>query len=160
MTGWNDPSASLGRPTTDSPQRTGDEEGAEAAGDARRWITEAAHLALVVAALGFGDMHLGLDAVVFVALAGALLTAVPLLPAGLGFVETGIVGILTVAYGVPAPEAVAIAFLDRAVTVLSLIAIGFVAYTLSGKTGRGLRRSVVAVPVARAAVAVPDGREK
>jgi Lysylphosphatidylglycerol synthase TM region len=36
MTGWNDPSASLGRPTTDSPQRTGDEEGAEAAGDARR----------------------------------------------------------------------------------------------------------------------------
>ncbi len=124
------------------------------------WVTEAAHLALVVAALGFDDIHLGLDAVVFVALAGALLTAVPLSPAGLGVVETGIVGILTVAYGVPVPEAVAIAVLDRAVTVLSLIVIGFVAYTLSGKTGRGLRRSAVAVAATRAAISVPEGREK
>jgi uncharacterized protein (TIRG00374 family) len=113
------------------------------------WVTEAAHLALVVAALGFGDVHLGLDAIVFVALAGALLTAVPLSPAGLGAVETGIVGILTVAYGVPAPEAVAIAVLDRAVTVLSLIVVGFVVYTLSGKTDRGLRRSVRGAPGSR-----------
>jgi glycosyltransferase 2 family protein len=100
------------------------------------WATEAAHLALVVAALNFADVHLGVEAIVFVALAGALLTAFPLSPAGLGAVETGVVGILTLAYAVPPSEAVAIAVLDRAVTVLSVIAVGCVAYALSDKTGR------------------------
>ena len=35
------------------------------------------------------------------ALIGSLLTAMPLSPAGLGFVEAGVIGVLTVAYGVP-----------------------------------------------------------
>jgi len=108
------------------------------------WATEAAHLGLVVAALNFADVRLGVEAIVFVALAGALLTAFPFSPAGLGAVETGVVGILTVAYGVPPSEAVAITVLDRAVTVLSLIAVGCVIYALSDKTGRRRQTRVAA----------------
>jgi uncharacterized membrane protein YbhN (UPF0104 family) len=96
----------------------------------------AAHLALVILALGFTDVHLGISAIVFVALAGALLTAVPLSPAGLGAVETGMVGILTLTYGVPASEALAVAVVDRAITVLSVVLIGAIAYLLSDKTAR------------------------
>ena len=58
---------------------------------------------------GFPDVELGISGAVFVALIGSLLTAVPLSPAGLGIVEAGIVGILTLVYGVPLPEATAIA---------------------------------------------------
>ena len=60
----------------------------------------------------------GLSGAIFVALIGSLLTAVPLSPAGLGIVEAGVVGVLTVAYGVPLPEATAIALLDRVISVL------------------------------------------
>ena len=65
------------------------------------WMTEALRLFLVVQALGFADVSLGLSGAVFVALIGSLLTAVPLSPAGLGIVEAGVVGVLHVAYGVP-----------------------------------------------------------
>ena len=41
---------------------------------------------------GFPDVHLGISGAFFVALTGSLLTAVPLTPAGIGFVETGVVG--------------------------------------------------------------------
>lgn len=104
------------------------------------WAAEIGHLVLVVQALGFADVHVGLAALAFVALAGAMLTAVPLTPAGLGFVEAGVVGILTVVFAVPAPEAAAIALVDRAVTVVSLLVSGAIVYALSGKPrGRGLR---------------------
>ena len=96
-----------------------------------------------------GDVHVGLAGVAFVALAGAMLTAVPLTPAGLGFVEAGVVGILTVVFAVPAPEAAAIALVDRAVTVVSLLVSGSIVYVLSGKPrGRGLRppRRMVPTP--------------
>ena len=56
------------------------------------WATEAMRLFLVVEALGFPDVHLGISGAFFVALTGSLLTAVPLTPAGLGVVETGVVG--------------------------------------------------------------------
>ena len=52
------------------------------------WATEAMRLFLVVEALGFPDVHLGISGAFFVALTGSLLTAVPLTPAGLGVVET------------------------------------------------------------------------
>ena len=67
------------------------------------------------------------------ALIGSLLTAVPLSPAGLGIVEAGVIGVLTVAYGVPLPEATAIALLDRVISVFSVIVFGSIAYVLSGK---------------------------
>ena len=103
------------------------------------WMTEALRLFLVVQALGFADVQLGLSGAVFVALIGSLLTAVPLSPAGLGIVEIGVVWVLTAAYGVPLPEATAIALLDRVISVFSIIVLGSVAYALSKKP-RGLGR--------------------
>ena len=101
------------------------------------WMTEALRLFLVVQALGFADVSLGLSGAVFVALIGSLLTAVPLSPAGLGIVEAGVVGVLHVAYGVPLPEATAIALLDRVISVFSIILFGSIAYAISKKP-RGL----------------------
>ncbi len=102
------------------------------------WMTEALRLFFVVRALGFVDVELGLSGAVFVALIGSLLTAVPLSPAGLGIVEAGVVGILTVAYGVALPEATAIALLDRVISVFSVIVIGSMAYLVSKKpSGQG-----------------------
>lgn len=103
------------------------------------WLTEAMRLWLVVQALGFADVQLGLSGAVFVALIGSLLTAVPLSPAGLGIVEAGVVGVLTVAYGVPLPEATAIALLDRVISVFSIIVLGSIAYLISSKP-RGMGR--------------------
>lgn len=103
------------------------------------WMTESLRLYFVVQALAFPGVELGLSGAVFVALVGSLLTAVPLSPAGLGIVEAGIVGVLTVAYGVPLPEATAIALLDRVISVFSIIVLGSIAYVLSPKP-RGLGR--------------------
>lgn len=104
------------------------------------WMTEALRLYLVVQALSFPGVSLGLSGAVFVALIGSLLTAVPLSPAGLGIVEAGVVGVLHVAYGVPLPEATAIALLDRVISVFSIIVFGSIAYALSSKP-RGMGRS-------------------
>jgi uncharacterized protein (TIRG00374 family) len=105
------------------------------------WMTEALRLFLVISAFGFTDVHMGVSGAVFVALIGSLLTAVPLSPAGLGIVEAGIVGVLTVAYRVPLAEATAIALLDRVISVFSIIVLGSIGYLLSSKP-RGLRSVV------------------
>ena len=105
------------------------------------WMTEALRLFLVVQAFGFADVHVGVSGAVFVALIGSLLTAVPLSPAGLGIVEAGIVGVLTVVYRVPLAEATAIALLDRVISVFSIIVLGSIGYLLSSKP-RGLRTVV------------------
>lgn len=97
------------------------------------WATESLRLYLVVQALGFPGVDLGLSGAVFVALIGSLLTAVPLSPAGLGIVEAGVVGVLTAAYGVPLAEATAIALLDRVISVFSIIVLGSIVYVLSSK---------------------------
>ena len=67
----------------------------------------------------------------------SLLTAVPFTPAGLGIVEAGVVGLLTVVYQADPNEAAAIALVDRAISVLSVIVLGFIAYLLSPKTKGG-----------------------
>ena len=99
------------------------------------WATESLRLFLVVQALHFPNVELGLSGAVFVALIGSLLTAVPLSPAGLGIVEAGVVGVLTAAYGVPLPEATAIALLDRVISVFSIIVFGAILYVVSKKPG-------------------------
>jgi len=103
------------------------------------WMTESLRLFLVVQALGFTDVSLGLSGAVFVALIGSLLTAVPFSPAGFGVVEAGVIGVLHLGYGVPLPEATAIALLDRVISVFSIIVFGSVAYAISPKP-RGLGR--------------------
>jgi len=103
------------------------------------WTTEAMRLFLVVEALGFPDVHLGISGAFFVALTGSLMTAVPFTPAGIGVVETAVVFVLTTVYNVPLTEAVAITLVDRVISVLSIIVFGSIAYSVSGKRrGEGL----------------------
>ena len=97
------------------------------------WATEAMRLYLVVSALGYPDVELGISGAFFVALIGSLLTAVPLSPAGLGIVELGVVGVLTAVYGISTTEATTIALVDRGISVLSIIILGSIAYWLSPK---------------------------
>jgi uncharacterized protein (TIRG00374 family) len=88
------------------------------------------------------EAHLGISASVFVALVAALLTAIPLTPAGIGFVEAGIVGALTL-YGVPPEAAVAVALVDRAISIGSLVVIGGITYALSPLVRRAHRRGAL-----------------
>ena len=110
------------------------------------WATEAMRLFLVVEAIGFADVHLGISGAFFVALTASLLTAVPLTPAGIGFVEGAVVGLLTFVYGVGQTEALAIVLVDRAISVLSVIILGSIAYAVSPKRrGEGLDPQPVSV---------------
>ncbi len=96
-------------------------------------------LFLVIEALGFPDVHLGISGAFFVALTGSLLTAVPLTPAGIGVVETGVIAVLTLVYGVPQTEALAIVLVDRAISVVSVIVFGSILYWVSPiRKGRGI----------------------
>jgi glycosyltransferase 2 family protein len=104
------------------------------------WATEAMRLYLVVQALALPGVHLGISGAFFVALSASLLTAVPLTPAGIGFVETGVVGLLTLVYAVSNTDALAITLVDRAISVLSIIILGSIAYAISPKRrGLGVR---------------------
>jgi uncharacterized protein (TIRG00374 family) len=60
--------------------------------------------------------------------ASSLLTTVPLTPAGFGFVELAVVYVLTTGFGLPTHEAIAVAVLDRLVSVFSVIVIGGIVY--------------------------------
>ena len=102
------------------------------------WGTEAMRLYLVILALGF-PLSLGISGAFFVALIASLLTAVPFTPAGLGLVELGVAGILIGLYNVPANDATAIVLVDRAISVLSIIIFGSIAYVVSSKTKLGPR---------------------
>jgi glycosyltransferase 2 family protein len=95
------------------------------------WSTEGIRLYLVIASLGFKDVEIGLSGAMFVALIGSLLTAIPLSPAGLGFAQAGVIGVLTVVYGVPLPESTAITILDWVISVLSIIVLGAIVYVIS-----------------------------
>jgi glycosyltransferase 2 family protein len=99
------------------------------------WAGEATRLYLVAAALGVGGV--APSVVVFVALASALATTLPITPAGLGFAEGTIVGIFLLAAkaglapGVDDQTATSIALLDRSISYWSLIVVGLVAYLVT-----------------------------
>jgi hypothetical protein len=100
------------------------------------WLLEGARVYFVIHALNLpGVSHLGISASVFVALAAALLTAIPLTPAGVGFVEAGIVGALVI-YGVAHEPAGAVAIVDRAISIVTVIVLGGIAYATSGMVRR------------------------
>ena len=94
------------------------------------WGAEAMRLFFVLTSLG---LELPWSGVVFVAVAVALLTTVPLTPAGFGFVEIAMVYVLTQGFGLAQHDAIAVAVVDRAVTVLSVIVIGGIVYWSSRK---------------------------
>jgi uncharacterized protein (TIRG00374 family) len=109
------------------------------------WLLEGARLYFVIHALGIPGVNLGISASVFVALVAALLTAMPLTPAGVGFVEAGIAGALLI-YGVSPEHAAAIALTDRAISILSVIVTGGVVYLFSGKVRRAHGVGTAPVP--------------
>ena len=89
------------------------------------WMLEVARLYFVTLALGL-DVPLALIAIA--ALSAAILSTVPV-PGGVGFVESGIVGVLLLSLG--RPEAVSIALVDRSITLISVIVIGGVVFLIS-----------------------------
>jgi uncharacterized protein (TIRG00374 family) len=95
-------------------------------------------------ALLFALRAVGADArpslVVLAYTAGALLALVPFTPGGLGFVEAGLVGALTLA-GVSARDALAATLLYRLVSFWLPIPAGGVAYVLFRSRDRSLRAS-------------------
>ena len=99
------------------------------------WVLEGARLYFVIRALGLPEVGLGISASVFVALAAALLTAIPLTPAGFGFVEAGIIGVLSI-YGVTREPAAAVALVDRGLTIVTVIILGGILYAFSTKVRR------------------------
>ena len=115
------------------------------------WATEALRLWLVIAALGFPGLHLGPSGVLFVALIGSLLTAVPLTPAGLGAVEGGVGTVLVGVFGVPLGQATAIILVDRAISVFTIVFLGAIAYVVSSKP-RGGGIKVEEIPLSTAQV--------
>ncbi len=89
------------------------------------WLLEAGRLLLVIHSL---DFSIGLSLILFVALANALLVAIPFTPGGLGVVETGIAGLLMIS--VARNDAWSIALVDRTISFLSVIAVGLVIFTV------------------------------
>ena len=97
------------------------------------WFFEAGRLLFVLGALG---LYLPPSQIVFVAVASSLLTTVPLTPAGFGFVEIAMVYVLAEGFGLAQNDAVAVALLDRAVSVFSVIVVGGVVYLRSQRAER------------------------
>ncbi|HLH21496.1 MAG TPA: lysylphosphatidylglycerol synthase transmembrane domain-containing protein [Chloroflexota bacterium] len=101
------------------------------------WLFEAVRLYLVMLSLGVWRANAAVP--LFIGLAGALLTTVPITPAGLGFVESGLVSLLLLAGGLDliggmsTAVALSIALLDRSITYLSLVAFGAVLHLWPGK---------------------------
>jgi uncharacterized membrane protein YbhN (UPF0104 family) len=91
------------------------------------WATEGMRLYFVTLSLSGGVTF---AEAFFVALLASLLTVIPLTPGGLGFVEFGVVGILTV-IGVTQETAASIALLDRVVAYWSVIVVGAVIYLIT-----------------------------
>jgi glycosyltransferase 2 family protein len=96
------------------------------------WAVEAMRLYLV--GLSLGVEWVSTTMIIFVAMASALLTTLPITPAGLGFVESAMVGILLVAGrmgiipGMDESLATSVAILDRSISYWSLVLVGLVLY--------------------------------
>jgi hypothetical protein len=94
------------------------------------WLLEGFRLFFVIEALNASGLHLSLSAIVFVALASSLLTAMPLTPAGLGVVEGTITVVLTF-FGVNKNLGSAVTLLDRLINFWSIVAFGLILYLVS-----------------------------
>jgi uncharacterized protein (TIRG00374 family) len=100
------------------------------------WACEAVRLFFVVRAIGVSlsdNLVVELAMTTTVALIASLLTALPLTPAGLGFVESALVASLLL-MGVRSEQlAFSVAFLDRTISYASLVVIGLVVYLVSAR---------------------------
>lgn len=91
------------------------------------WVLEGTRLYFVSRSVHAG---LGVPAAVFVALLASLLTVIPITPGGLGFVELGVVGMLTL-LGTTQQTAASVALLDRVVAYWSVIVVGAILYVIA-----------------------------
>jgi len=100
------------------------------------WSCEGGRLYLVLASLGLTQPgKLGPSAAMFLALGSSVLTTLPLAPGGLGFVETFLIAAFkTLKAGSTGGQAAAVALLDRIISYLSIVVIGFILYIVSKKT--------------------------
>jgi uncharacterized protein (TIRG00374 family) len=105
------------------------------------WACEGGRLYLVLMSLNLiGPGKLGLSAAVFLALGSSVITTIPFAPGGLGLVEA----FLIAAFKALMPHskgglAAAVALLDRLISYVSLVIIGFFLYVFSKKTRAVLR---------------------
>lgn len=95
------------------------------------WMLEGFRLFFVIEALGVEGLHLSISAIVFVALASSLLTALPVTPGGLGVVEGAISVVLTQFFLVEKNLATAVTVLDRSINFWSIVVFGFILYLFS-----------------------------
>lgn len=90
------------------------------------WMAEVGRLYFVSQALG---IPLTVPLLIFVTLANAMLTLIPITPGGLGAVEWGITGLLMLAENIETETvAFAIVVLDRSISWLSVIIVGAVVF--------------------------------
>ncbi len=95
------------------------------------WLLEGFRLFFVIRSLNAEGLALAIPAIIFVALASSLLTALPLTPAGLGVIEGTVTVVLVKFFFVDEHLAGAVTFLDRMINFWSIILFGFVLYLLS-----------------------------
>ena len=95
------------------------------------WLLEGFRLFFVIQALGVEGLHLSLSAIIFVALASSLLTALPLTPGGLAVVEGTITAVLTTFFAVEKNLSIAVTLLDRSINFWSILVFGLVLYLVS-----------------------------
>lgn len=94
------------------------------------WLLEGFRLFFVIEAFGAEVSTLSLPAIIFVALASSLLTALPITPAGLGVVEGTITVVLTL-FGIDKNLGIAVTLLDRLINFWSIVIGGFIVYLVS-----------------------------
>ena len=86
------------------------------------WLSEMGRLYFVAESL---DLPLSVPLVIFVTLANAMLTLVPITPGGLGAVELGVTGLLTLSENIADPAAAfPLVAVDRSISWLSVIVVG------------------------------------
>ena len=104
------------------------------------WFTEVGRLYFVIQSLDL-SVTVSFSLILFVTLANAILTTVPITPGGLGIVEPGIIGLLTLSLA--RSEAISVALLDRSISYLSIVVFGGVVFFLY-QASRGRRRGASA----------------
>ena len=105
------------------------------------WFCEGGRLYMVLWALGLmGHGKIGPSAAWFLALGSSVITTLPAAPGGLGFVEAFLIASFkALKHGTTGGTAAAVALLDRIISYLSLVVIGFIVYICSSKTREALR---------------------
>jgi uncharacterized protein (TIRG00374 family) len=100
------------------------------------WLCEGGRLYLVLASLGMIKTgEIGPSAAIFLALGSSVITTLPVAPGGLGFVDIFLIATFKMLkHGATGGQAAALTLLDRIISYLSIVVIGFALYLFSNKT--------------------------